>query len=408
MCYPTLKLARHVGLFELFGVHLSVRPRVSINETRVVMKECSENEESGLEANADSDEGLGRDAEEEGADSSDGGLGYAVDEGGDFEGRDLPLSETPEDLSCCLKPYQQQGLTWMLRRETPDGPAEGCLPGPLHPLWYEFVLPSGVRAYLKGSDGTLSLLRPEAGSRARGGILADGMGLGKTIQVLALLASDPPWAAGALDAGFAGVKTMESVAESQVQGNVSGGASAELGSTPLEMSARPDPALGASGPANEAAANEAAANEAAANEAAANEAAANEAARFVEDRAVAAGADDVATAQLVPPGISGTKLGVGVAGSVQRVGGTLVVCPLSVLGQWRSEAERHLRAGRRRVLVHYDRRMQSQDLARAELVLSTYGVVVAEHAAHRLGAQVGLRRLLLQLRAHSPRLPRRV
>ena len=123
---------------------------------------------------------------------------------------------------------------------------------------------------------------------------------------------------------------------------------------------------------------------------------------------MAAGADDVATAQLVPPGISGTKLGVGVAGSVQRVGGTLVVCPLSVLGQWRSEAERHLRAGRRRVLVHYDRRMQSQDLARAELVLSTYGVVVAEHAAHRLGAQVGLRRLLLQLRAHSPRLPRRV
>jgi hypothetical protein len=34
--------------------------------------------------------------------------------------------------------------------------------------------------------------------------------------------------------------------------------------------------------------------------------------------------------------------------------------------------------------------------------------VVAEHAAHRLGAQVRLRRLLLQLRAHSPRLPRRV
>ena len=35
--------------------------------------------------------------------------------------------------------------------------------GPLHPLWFEYALPGGVRAYLKGSDGTLSLARPEAG-----------------------------------------------------------------------------------------------------------------------------------------------------------------------------------------------------------------------------------------------------
>lgn len=45
------------------------------------------------------------------------------------------------------------------------------------------------RALPRLCRGTFSVRFPEASSRARGGILADAMGLGKTVEALALIAS---------------------------------------------------------------------------------------------------------------------------------------------------------------------------------------------------------------------------
>ena len=66
-------------------------------------------------------------------------------------------------------------------------------------------------------------------------------------------------------------------------------------------------------------------------------------------------------------------------------GGTLVICPMSILGQWEEEIEAHVQPGHLRVMSHYggDRTLSSRILARPDVVLTTYGVVAAEYS--RLG-----------------------
>jgi E3 ubiquitin-protein ligase SHPRH len=94
----------------------------------------------------------------------------------------------PPGLLASLRPYQAQALHWMLRRERdpPSPPSDA-----LHPLWRPFYLPPSPDAdsapsasppqllYCCPFDGRLSRRRFPPPDGIRGGILADEMGLGK-------------------------------------------------------------------------------------------------------------------------------------------------------------------------------------------------------------------------------------
>ncbi|KAK9475181.1 SNF2 family N-terminal domain-containing protein [Dipodascopsis tothii] len=107
---------------------------------------------------------------------------------------DMPEVEPPHTFKLTLRPYQKQGLGWMLAKERPD--AGGRDAAAMHPLWEEYAFPRHATAdrrwctrfYANPYTGALSLdfPRPESAS-AFGGILADEMGLGKTISTLALV-----------------------------------------------------------------------------------------------------------------------------------------------------------------------------------------------------------------------------
>ena len=72
-------------------------------------------------------------------------------------------------------------------------------------------------------------------------------------------------------------------------------------------------------------------------------------------------------------------------------GGTLVICPMSILAQWEDEISAHIRPGHVRVTVHYggDRTLSPRVLARPDIVLTTYGVLAAEFARRSANAVAG-------------------
>lgn len=134
----------------------------------------------------------------------------------------LPES-TPNNFKIDLRPYQRQGLSWMLYREKEydliginntiytDGERSfmveqlKSLENSLNPLWKEYQWPKPPARlqhlesqpnfpdefYLNLYKGSCSLTRPLLKSTCKGGILADEMGLGKTITTLSLILSYP-------------------------------------------------------------------------------------------------------------------------------------------------------------------------------------------------------------------------
>lgn len=81
----------------------------------------------------------------------------------------------------------------------------------------------------------------------------------------------------------------------------------------------------------------------------------------------------------------------------RRRAGTLVVAPMSMLAQWRDEIATHSRPDSLRVLVHYGAERAggaSDAFTRADVVLTTYGVVCSEMGAVTRGAPS---------RLHAPR-----
>ncbi|XP_031491221.1 DNA repair protein RAD5A isoform X3 [Nymphaea colorata] len=104
----------------------------------------------------------------------------------------LEEMDPPDTLQCELRPYQKQALHWMCQLEKGRDLEEAATT--LHPCWEAYHLgeKSEFTIYLNAFSGDATVEFPSALQISRGGILADAMGLGKTIMTIALLLSDPP------------------------------------------------------------------------------------------------------------------------------------------------------------------------------------------------------------------------
>ncbi|KAL0418285.1 UNVERIFIED_CONTAM: DNA repair protein A [Sesamum radiatum] len=94
--------------------------------------------------------------------------------------------EPPGTLLCELRPYQKQALNWMVLLERGRCVDEAA--ATLHPCWDAYRLADrGMVIYVNAFSGDATSEFPSMLQMARGGILADSMGLGKTIMTISLL-----------------------------------------------------------------------------------------------------------------------------------------------------------------------------------------------------------------------------
>lgn len=109
--------------------------------------------------------------------------------------------EPADSFEFTLRPYQKQALYWMHSLEM--GLVSARAADSMHPLWSEYRFPletvDGITDleqeeqpfYFNSYSGELSLEFPKTERRCRGGILADEMGMGKTIMISSLIHTNP-------------------------------------------------------------------------------------------------------------------------------------------------------------------------------------------------------------------------
>ncbi|XP_068662044.1 DNA repair protein RAD5A isoform X2 [Aristolochia californica] len=221
---------------------------------------------------------------------------------GIVDGSDLQEMEPPSTLQCELRPYQKQALHWMIQLERGQ-----CLDGAattLHPCWsaYRLADKKELVVYLNAFSGEATTEFPSTLEMARGGILADAMGLGKTIMTISLLLA----------------RSAKCLSGSISQ---SSGESGDV-SDPLQSESKKSRCM-------------------------------------------------MGFEKLMKPRASLIS------------GGNLIVCPMTLLGQWKAEIEAHAQPGSLSVYVHYgqSRPKDAKLLAQNDVVLTTYGVLASEFSA---------------------------
>ncbi|TFK26658.1 DNA repair protein RAD5 [Coprinopsis marcescibilis] len=116
----------------------------------------------------------------------------------------MGMMEPAESFNMSLRPYQKQALLWMHSLEMGNMDAREATS--MHPLWSQYAFPHDPTNdgdvidltmdekvfYFNPYSGELSLEFPKTERKCRGGILADEMGMGKTIMLSALIQTSLP------------------------------------------------------------------------------------------------------------------------------------------------------------------------------------------------------------------------
>ncbi|XP_068645752.1 DNA repair protein RAD5B [Aristolochia californica] len=210
---------------------------------------------------------------------------------GSVDTYDLKEMEPPSTLECDLRSYQKQALYWMSESEKGINVEEAAKT--LHPCWemYHINDKRASAVYLNVFSGEVTTQFPSATQAARGGILADAMGLGKTVMTIALVLA----------------KTSKGSPDNQ------------------ELNAG------------------------------------------MQDKTKARGEQKTSR------------------NSTRKVkGGTLIVCPMALLGQWKDELENHSQQGSLSISVHYggDRTNDPTVISEPDVVLTTYGVLASAYKSN--------------------------
>eukprot|EP00039_Didymoeca_costata_P003209 m.66023 g.66023 ORF g.66023 m.66023 type:complete len:1105 (-) comp11779_c0_seq2:55-3369(-) len=94
-------------------------------------------------------------------------------------------------MKTSLRGYQKQALGWMRNRERLEHQT-AKLGKRLHPSWREqnFGIETSDKWYWNINSGAITVEFPSAELESRGGILADAMGLGKTVEMLSLIVTE--------------------------------------------------------------------------------------------------------------------------------------------------------------------------------------------------------------------------
>ncbi|MED6180629.1 DNA repair protein rad5a [Stylosanthes scabra] len=232
---------------------------------------------------------------------------------------ELEEMDPPGSLQCELRPYQKQALYWMVQMEKGRSVDETATT--LHPCWeaYRLADKRELIIYLNAFSGEATTEFPSTLQMAKGGILADSMGLGKTIMTISLLLAHS-------------------------------GRGGSLGSQPLAQTEQ-----------------------------------------YTEGGEVS---DTVENFSNIPK--KATKF----AGfdklmkkkNALTSGGNLIICPMTLLGQWKAEIETHVQPGSLSIYVHYgqSRPKDAKSLSQSDVVITTYGVLASEFSSENTEDNGGL------------------
>ncbi|KAF7152649.1 hypothetical protein RHSIM_Rhsim01G0209100 [Rhododendron simsii] len=236
---------------------------------------------------------------------------------GVVDSSELEEMESPSTLQCELRSYQKQALYWMIHLEKGHCTDEAATT--LHPCWeaYRLADKRGLVVYLNAFSGDATMEFPSTLQMARGGILADAMGLGKTIMTIALLLAHSE-RGGSLES--------PSTSGTFIENSNTNGISDQSPTFPSKET------------------------------------------KF-------SGFDDLVKQK-------NSLIG----------GGNLIICPMTLLGQWKAEIETHAQPGSLSVYIHYgqSRPKDAKILAQNDVVLTTYGVLASEFSTENAEDNGGL------------------